>query len=74
MDQLQLLFFLYVFIRYSKMTATILDLLLFVVITVLCAIKRNGLDGCQRMLYDFYVNTGAKIIAWVIIIGMGYMI
>lgn len=67
-----IILFLYIFLRRSKMTAVVFDLLLFAVIFAVSAVKNNGLEGCQQMLYDFYLNTGSKIIAYAIVIGIGY--
>lgn len=69
-----ILLFLYVYIRRSKAVATILNLLLFGMVYAVGAIRDNGLAGCQKILYDFYVNTGAKIIAYAIVIGIMYAI
>ena len=66
--------FLYMFFRHSKMAAVILDLLIGIVVFGISIIRSNGVEGCQQMLHEFYINTGSKMIAWMVVIGIGYAI
>lgn len=69
-----IILYLYVFFRYSKMGATVIDLLICFAIFVFSIINSNGAEKWQQDLYDFYVNIGAEIIAGAIMIGIGYAI
>lgn len=59
----------YTFIRWPKIATVIINLFLAVVIFV----AFTGVDASKEMLYEFYLDIGADIIAWAIVIGIGYL-